>query len=97
MDIQISANTRNELLLRNEVEFTLTFDGATPSRKEIIGKLGALLNANEEKMALDSIKTHYGSCVGKGLARVYDSPEARDRTEREYLIARGQPKAEAEE
>ena len=97
MDIQITANTRNELLLRNEVEFTLTFDGATPSRKEIIGKLGALLNANEETMALDSIKTQYGSHIGKGLARIYDTPEARGRTEREYLIARGQPKAAAEE
>lgn len=97
MDIQITTNTRNELLLRNEVEFTLTFEGATPSRKEIIGKLGALLDANEEKVALDSIKTHYGSCTGKGLARIYDSPEARGRTERDYLISRGQPKAEAEE
>ncbi|MDO8842605.1 MAG: 30S ribosomal protein S24e [Methanocalculus sp.] len=97
MEINITSNTRNELLHRKEIEFTLTFEGATPSRKQIIGKLGALLNASEETMVLDSIKTQYGSHIGKGLARIYDSNEERSRTEREFLITRGQPKAEAEE
>ncbi|RQD83710.1 MAG: 30S ribosomal protein S24e [Methanocalculus sp. MSAO_Arc2] len=97
MEIHITANTRNELLQRNEVEFTLMFEGATPSRKEIIGKLGALLNTKEEMMALDSIETQYGSRVGRCFARIYDSTEARARTERAFLLSRGQPKAEAEE
>ena len=94
MEITITSNTRNELLHRKEIEFTLTFEGATPSRKQIIGKLGALLNASEETMVLDSIKNQYGSHTGKGLARIYDSTEERARTEREFLITRGQPKAE---
>ena len=97
MEITITNNIRNELLYRKEIEFTLTFEGATPSRKQIIGKLGALLNASEETMVLDSIKMQYGSHIAKGLARIYDSTEVRARTEREFLITRGQPKAEVEE
>ncbi|MCP1662629.1 MAG: 30S ribosomal protein S24e [Methanocalculus sp. MSAO_Arc1] len=97
MEINITANTRNELLLRNELEFTLTFDGATPSRMQITGKLGALQNAREDLIVLDSVNMQYGSRTGKGLARIYDTAEARTRTERDFLLSRGQPKAEAEE
>ncbi|KDE54526.1 hypothetical protein EI28_00480, partial [Methanoculleus sp. MH98A] len=35
MDFEITRDVRNELLKRRELEFTLTFDGATPSRKSI--------------------------------------------------------------
>ncbi|MBR1369693.1 30S ribosomal protein S24 [Methanocalculus chunghsingensis] len=97
MEITITNDTRNELLYRKEVEFTMTYEGATPSRKQIIGKIAALLNAKEETMVLDPIKTRFGSCDATGVTRIYDTVEARDRTERPYLINRGQPKAEAEE
>ncbi len=97
MEITITNDTRNELLYRKEVEFTMTYEGATPSRKQIIGKIAALLNAKEETMVLDPVRTRFGSCDAAGNARIYDTVEARDRTERSYLINRGQPKAEAEE
>ena len=44
MDFEITSDKRNELLSRREVQFTLKYDGATPSRMQIIGKLCALLN-----------------------------------------------------
>ncbi|MDD1680010.1 MAG: 30S ribosomal protein S24e, partial [Methanoregula sp.] len=41
MDFEITSDKRNELLSRREVQFTLKYDGATPSRMQIIGKLCA--------------------------------------------------------
>ncbi|MCX6697288.1 MAG: 30S ribosomal protein S24e, partial [Methanoregula sp.] len=44
MDFEIESDKRNELLSRREIKFTLKYDGATPSRMQITGKLCALLN-----------------------------------------------------
>lgn len=96
MEFEITKNIRNELLMRREIEFTLRFDGATPPRTQIIGKLAALLNVTEKELVLDSLKTIFGATELKGSARVYESEEKRDRTERPYLMARGIPKPKEE-
>jgi len=57
MEFDITKNSRNELLQRREIDFTLRFDGATPRRTQITGKLAALLNVSEKQMVLDSLKT----------------------------------------
>ena len=71
MDFKIESDKRNELLSRREIQFTLTYDGATPSRMQIIGKLCALLNAKEPQVVLDSLKSNFGKTVVTGKARVY--------------------------
>jgi small subunit ribosomal protein S24e len=96
MEFVITRDKRNELLSRRELEFTLRFDGATPSRTQIIGKLCALINANEKHAVLDRLRTSFGKMELKGSARVYDTPEARDRTERGFLMTRGMPKPKEE-
>ncbi len=55
MDFEITSDKRNELLSRREVQFTLKYDGATPSRMQIIGKLCALLNIKEHQITLDTL------------------------------------------
>ena len=55
MDFEITSDKRNELLSRRELQFTLKYDGATPSRMQIIGKLCALLNIKEHQITLDSL------------------------------------------
>lgn len=96
MEFEITKNTRNELLMRREIEFTLHFDGATPPRTQIVGKLAALLNVSEKELVLDSLKTIFGATELKGSARVYESEEKRSQTERPYLMARGIPKPKEE-
>jgi small subunit ribosomal protein S24e len=96
MDFELTHDEKNELLSRREISFTLTFEGATPSRKSIQEKLAALLNKNENLMVLDSLKTSFGKMEVTGVARVYDSEETLQKTEHEYLLKRGQPKAESE-
>jgi len=96
MDFEITSDKRNELLSRREVQFNLKYDGATPSRMQIIGKLCALLNVKEPQIALDTVHSSFGKTEITGSARIYDNEEGRKRTERPYLAARGMPKPKEE-
>jgi len=78
------------------VDFRLRFDGPTPSRMQVIGKLAAGLNVNAKLLVLDSMKTSYGQTELSGMARVYDSEEQKAKTERAYLSSRGMPKPKEE-
>ncbi len=97
MEFTITRDTRNELLNRREVEFTLQFEGATPPRQTVLGKLAATLAVNDKQMVLDSLVTKFGSQTLVGKSRIYDTEEAKLRTEREYLMKRGIPKPKEEE
>jgi small subunit ribosomal protein S24e len=92
-DLKITADTRNELLKRRELAFSLGYTGSTPSRSEVMGKVCAVLNLDEKTVVLDSVRTRFGERRMEGLARVYDNEETLKRTERPYLSARGKPKA----
>ena len=96
MDFEITSDKRNELLSRREVQFTLKYDGATPSRMQIIGKLCALLNIKEHQITLDTLHSSFGKTEITGSARIYDSEESRNKTERPHLAARGMPKPKEE-
>jgi small subunit ribosomal protein S24e len=97
MEFEFIRDERNELLARRELGFVLTFEGPTPSRKEILGKLCALKNIDEQVIVLDSLKTTFGKQEILGAARVYDDAENLNKTERDYLMKRSQVKAEEEE
>ncbi len=96
MDFEVTRDTRNELLARREVDFRLRFDGPTPSRKQVVGKLAAGLNVNEKLLVLDTMKISFGRTELSGMARVYDTEEQKAKTERAYLFSRGMPKPKEE-
>jgi len=96
MDFEITSDKRNELLSRREVRFTLRYEGATPSRMQITGKICALLNVKDQQVVLDSLKGSFGKMELSGEARIYDSEEGRKKTERAHLMARGMPKPKEE-
>jgi small subunit ribosomal protein S24e len=97
MEFEVTRDIRNELLGRREVDFNLRFDGPTPSRMQVIGKLAAQLNVGEDQMVLDSMKTSYGMTELRGTARIYESKESKEKIERSYLVTRGMPKPKEEE
>ena len=96
MDFEITSDKRNELLSRREVQFTLKYEGATPSRMQIIGKLCALFNIIEHQVTLDTLHSSFGKTEIVGSARIYDTEEGRTKTERPHLTARGMPKPKEE-
>ena len=98
MDFEFIRDERNELLSRRELQFVLTFEGATPPRREILGKLCALQDLDESLVVLDSLKTSYGKQELEGIARIYDDETSKNQTEREYLLKRSAaPEAEVKE
>ena len=96
MEFEVTRDTRNELLGRRELDFSLRFDGPTPSRKQILGKIAALMNVQESRVVVDSLKTSFGLTACTGRAMVYDSEERRNQIERAYLMNRGMPKQKEE-
>ncbi len=92
MEIEIVQDTRNELLGRRELRFVLSHDGPTPSRKEIVGKLCATSNVPAELTVLGPLSTRYGTMQAEGELRIYDTEEAKNRAESDYLFRRGEPK-----
>ncbi len=88
MNFEFIRDENNGLLNRQEVEFVLTFDGATPSRREIMGKLCALRNVAENCVVLDSIKQGFGKQELRGALRIYDDEETRNKVELAHLIER---------
>lgn len=96
MNVEVTSDSRNELLSRREVAFTLQFDGPTPTRMQVAGKLAATLNVQEKLLVVDSLKTMFGKTELTGRVRVYDNEEQKKRTEREYLMTRGIPKPKEE-
>jgi small subunit ribosomal protein S24e len=96
MDFEITSDKRNELLSRREVGFRLRYEGATPSRMQITGKICALLNVKDQQVVLDSLKGSFGKMELTGDARIYDSEEGKKKTERAYLMTRGLPKPKEE-
>ena len=92
MEIEIIQDTRNELLSRRELRFVLTHDGPTPSRKEIVGRICAMNNVPETLSVLGPLSTRYGMMQAEGMLRLYDTEEAKNRAESDFLFTRGQPK-----
>lgn len=93
MHFEIVRDERNELLNRRELDFVLTYEGATPSRRDILGKLCALYNIDNDLAVLDSLKTIFGKQELVGVVRIYDTRQILEATEAGYLLKRGMPKA----
>ncbi|MDD1674522.1 MAG: 30S ribosomal protein S24e [Methanomicrobiales archaeon] len=92
MEFEFVKDCRNDLLGRREIEFLLSYDGATPARAQVQGKLCAVLSLKESCVVIDTMKTAFGAPELRGIARVYDSEDGKVKIERPYLSARGKPK-----
>jgi len=89
MEISLTRDEKNELLNRREIGITITYDGATPSRRDVLGKVTALLDVSPDRVVLDSLTTQFGLSEAKAELRVYEDEETRNRIERPYLVQRG--------
>jgi len=97
MDVNIVRDERNELLNRREIAFMISFEGATPPRYEIKGKICAMLNLNEELCVLGPLEQHFGKTQLESSLRAYEAEAELRQVEEEYLINRGaKPQAEPE-
>jgi small subunit ribosomal protein S24e len=102
MDINITEDRNNAILNRREVNFNVTFEGVTPSRKDVKLRLAAMLNSPAELVIVQSIDNMFGKQQAAGYAKIYGDEGVMKSTEKEYMIKRNElpaeePEAAAEE
>jgi ribosomal protein S24E len=88
MKITITDKNKNALLNRTEISFKVEDAKVPPSRKEVREKLAALENVKPEQTIVSKISHGFGSQEIEGKAKVYDSIEALEKVELEYMIGR---------
>ena len=81
MKSTITEKKENPFLNRMEVKGTLQFDGATPSKNDLIGSLSQDLKVAAEAIEIKKIHTQFSAKEADFLAYAYVSAEARKKVE----------------
>ncbi|WP_321430816.1 30S ribosomal protein S24e [uncultured Methanolobus sp.] len=98
MDIKIIKDKNNALLNRRELNLTVTFDGATPSRNDVKSKLAAMLNAPLELVIVQKIENEFGKQELKVYVKIYEDEARMKQVEEAYVIERNKlPESEVVE
>ena len=87
MELKIISQNENPLFDRREIVFEIDYFGEkTPLRQEIIGKIAAMVDANRELMVLNPLETKFGTCVLKGVVKIYNSADMLRKVEPKHRI-----------
>ncbi len=100
MEIEITSRKENKVLEREEVAFTLQFEGKTPSRKQVQQQLSDVIGRNI--IVVEYIKPMYGASKATGYARGYTSARQARAVEQQHILERnnlagGEPEQAAAE
>jgi len=87
MEIEIKNKTENKVLARDELTFTLTFEKAVPSRKDVRAELAKKVGCDEKLLVVDAMKCQYGTQEAVCTARIYKE-EKGVKVERRYMLVR---------
>ncbi|MHA2028286.1 MAG: 30S ribosomal protein S24e [Candidatus Kariarchaeaceae archaeon] len=89
MEITITERKENGVLNREEIVFTITYDGEnTPSREVVASKLAAIVNSDKDRTILKKISTQFGVHEAIGYANLYPSKDDAFKTEPKHILKR---------
>jgi len=88
MEVEIISKKDNKLLERKEINAVVSFDSATPSRKELREEISTKLGFNPELTVLNSVVNEFGSKRIRVLAHSYTDMKKLMDTEPEYVRKR---------
>ncbi len=88
MEIEITKEADNQLLMRKEVFFTLKHEGASPGRAEARNALIKELRSTQNLLVIDRMKTEFGKRETVGYAKVYESEDRLRAVEQEHILKR---------
>lgn len=94
MDLVIKTDRNNALLNRREMNFSVTYDGPTPARDIVKGKIAATLNVPLDLVVIQRMNNEYGRQALDAYVKIYESAERMKQVEKEYVLKRNN-KAEA--
>lgn len=81
MKLTITNKNKNSLLSRTEVSGELDFEGVTPKNSQVIEQLAKEFNVGAANIVVKHIYTKFSRQAADFSAYVYDSKEARNKTE----------------
>ncbi|WP_319506864.1 30S ribosomal protein S24e [uncultured Methanolobus sp.] len=88
MDIKIIKDKNNALLNRRELDLKVKFDGATPSRNDVKGKLAAMLTVPLELVIVQKMDNEFGRQELKGYVKIYEDEARMKQVEEAYVLER---------
>ncbi|MEZ5335472.1 MAG: 30S ribosomal protein S24e [Methanolobus sp.] len=88
MDIKIIKDKNNALLNRRELNLTVTFDGATPSRNDVKDKLAAMLTVPLELVIVQNMENEFGKQEIKAYVKIYEDEARMKQVEEAYVLER---------
>ncbi|WP_407355800.1 30S ribosomal protein S24e [Methanolobus sp. WCC5] len=98
MDIKIIKDKNNALLNRRELNISVKFDGATPSRKDVKDKLAAMLTVPIELVIVQRIENEFGKQEVNVYVKIYEDAARMKQIEEAYVLERNKlPEPEAAE
>lgn len=86
MEIEITKKDSKPLLKRTEVTGRIGFEGATPSRKEVVAAVSKAMNAKKDVIIVRKVTMKYGEQAAELLAYVYDNRKSLEALEQEFSI-----------
>jgi ribosomal protein S24E len=95
MNLKIIKQNANPLLPRKEISAEITFEGTTPSNKDVAKSLASHLKVDESVIAMKKIQTEFGSTRAIATANVYNSKEDKEKIENKTRRQRKAEKAPA--
>ncbi|MFH0905828.1 MAG: hypothetical protein V1824_00655 [archaeon] len=94
MEIELEKH-RNDLLNRTAI-FAKIRAEKTPSRKEILKKVSAMIAAPENLIVIDKISQNFGEKISNAYIKVYDNLDTLKKLELNYKLKRTGLEAEVE-
>jgi ribosomal protein S24E len=88
MDLSVDNRSKNELMGRDDVAFTVKFESAIPSRKQVREALATAIGVPAGQVVLVRLRGGFGVRTAKGLAHAYNSSEALNKNEKKHLLIR---------
>ena len=92
MDLKIIETKEQPLLSRKEILAEASFEGATPSRKEIAKELSKKVGNKEELLVIKNVYSAYGFKKAEIAAYVYQDKGTMEKYELNHLLKRGKSK-----
>mgnify|MGYP000047007094 FL=1 len=93
MELTVLERRHNPLLRREEVRALISFEGGTPTRKEVREALAKALGKDVSVVFVRRILTEYGARRAKVLAMVYEDRDYALKIEPEHVVRKNEGQA----
>lgn len=95
MEVKVEKERLTPLLARKRVTAHVSFQGKTPSRKELLDLIAHKLKAEKDLTIIKHIYTKFGAQDARVIAHVYSNLAALQRIEHKQLLKKhAEPQAE---